>query len=318
MLSYSMSVKQNLLSGLDMRPNRIKMVILGVTQAMARMISDETGRRILFTSENTALIRQVKLYLEREVGIGTALNYNKSIGPRTKKRVSLTVSEVEAFLSYFGLQSGEGEIGLEIAPEVFKNPRRSKDYIIGFFLASGFIAHPKKNYHMEFVCRTEAQAADLLKLLSTLSFHLKTVKRLSSFVVYVKDSDTIADLLSSMDAITARLAFEDEKIMKQIMNNVNRLVNCETANIEKSSEASVRQVNAIKYIDQTIGLYQLDEKLRTAAQLRLAEPNLNLKELGLLMTPPLGKSGMNHRMSKLEEIASNLRKRQGQHIEKNK
>lgn len=311
MPSYSMSVKQNMISSLEMRRGRIKTVVLGMSQAMARLHSEEGEEKILFTSENIRLIKLIRLYLEREAGLASQLSYNKSRGSRGKKRLSLILHQVEGFCDFLGLSCQGGELSLEIPGEVFKNSRTMKDYVIGFFLASGFIAHPQKGYHLEFVCRTEAQAGSLVELLDGLSFHFKTVKRLNSTIVYVKDSELIADMLSAMDATTIRLAFEDEKIVKQINNKVNRLVNCDTANIEKSSEAAIRQKNAIQYIEATIGLYQLDEKLRTAAQLRLDHPILSLRELGQMMKPALGKSGMNHRMNRLEEIASELKKREG-------
>lgn len=316
MPSYSMTVKKNLMDGLEMRRARIKIAVLGMTQAMARLQSEGAKARIVYTSENGALIRLIKLYLDKEGGIASSLSFNKNKGSSSRKRLNLVVGEVEACADFLGLSLEDGELSLSIPDEVHKNKLNMRDYIIGFFVASGFIAHPQKRYHLEFVCRTDFQAEEIMVLLEKLSFRLKTVKRLSSTVVYVKDSQVIADLLSAMEATAVRLTYEDEMIVKQINNKVNRIVNCEMANIEKSSETSVRQVNAIKYIQDTIGLYQLDEKLRIAAELRLEYTLLSLRELGLKMNPPLGKSGMNHRMTKLEEIAQNLQKRQKMNVSK--
>lgn len=316
MPSYSMRVKQNILSSLEMRPGRIKVVILGLTQAMARLVSEEGREKIAYTSENIGLIKFIRAFLDKELGLSTGLSYNKNTVSGSKKRLNLSLSQAEDYLDFLGLNCKSGELDLSIPAYVYKNMRTMRDYMTGFFLASGFMADPKKNYHLEFVCRTEGQAGELIKLLSYFSFDLKKVKRQTSTVVYVKDSSVIADILSIMEATSARLALEDEMIMKQINNNVNRIVNCETANIEKSSEVSVRQVNAIRYIEETMGLSQLDEKLRRAAELRLEHPLLSLRELGLKMKPALGKSGMNHRMSKLEEIALALQKRHGEQTEK--
>lgn len=316
MSSYSMMLKRELISSLEKRHNRIGYAVMAICQASGRIIDDETGHKFLMQSENTALIKLVRLYFEKVLNLKTALNYNKASGSGSKKRYSLLIEDAVSLLSKLKIEYSDTELSYEIDESVYKNIRHTKDYLIGFFLASGFMSDPKKSYHLEFVCRQEEQAEALLELLSALSFNLRKVNRLSQTIVYVKDSDEIADILSAMDAVSARFSFEDEKIMKQIVNDVNRIVNCELSNLARTADTARRQINAIDYIDKTLGLDKLDKNLRAAAELRRARPDLNLKELGLQMIPALGKSGMNHRLNKLEEIALTLRKENNMQHEK--
>jgi len=127
--------------------------------------------------------------------------------------------------------------------------------------------------------------------------------------VYLKEGEQIVDLLNIMEAHSALLKLEDIRILKEVRNNVNRLVNCETANLEKTINASLRQIHNIEYIDQMIGIENLPDNLVDIARLRLLHRDASLKELGKMLTPSIGKSGVNHRLRKLEEIAEQLRER---------
>ena len=180
-------------------------------------------------------------------------------------------------------------------------------YIRGAFLAGGSISDPKKSYHFEIVCRTVAQAKQLRDMINSFSMDAKIVERKKHFVVYLKEGAQIVDILNVMEAHVALMNLENVRILKEMRNSVNRKVNCETANISKTVNAAVRQLEDITYIKETMGLDNLPDNLREMAMLRLEYPEAPLKELGTYLNPPVGKSGVNHRLRKISEIAEKLR-----------
>ena len=177
-------------------------------------------------------------------------------------------------------------------------------YIRGAFIASGSMSDPDKSYHFEIVCGTLKPAEYLRNMINSFEMDAKIVKRKKSYVVYLKEGSQIVDILNIMEAHVALLELENVRIMKEMRNTVNRKVNCETANINKTVSASVRQ---IIYIRDNIGFDKLPDGLKDVALTRLTYPDATLKELGGLLENPIGKSGVNHRLRKLSEIAEKLR-----------
>ena len=184
-------------------------------------------------------------------------------------------------------------------------------YIRGAFIASGSMSDPSKSYHFEIVCNDMRQAEHLRDMMNSFDVDAKIVQRKRTYVVYLKEGSQIVDILNVMEAHVALMELENVRIMKEMRNSVNRKVNCETANINKTVSAAVRQMEDITYIRDQIGFEKLPEGLRDVALTRLAYPEAALKELGQLMANPLGKSGVNHRLRKLSEIAQQLREQQG-------
>lgn len=180
-------------------------------------------------------------------------------------------------------------------------------YIRGAFIASGSMSDPDKSYHFEIVCGTLKQAEYLRNMINSFEMDAKIVKRKKSYVVYLKEGSQIVDVLNIMEAHVALLELENVRIMKEMRNTVNRKVNCETANINKTVSASVRQMEDIIYIRDNIGFDKLPDGLKDVALTRLKYPDATLKELGGLLENPIGKSGVNHRLRKLSEIAERLR-----------
>lgn len=180
-------------------------------------------------------------------------------------------------------------------------------YIRGAFIASGSMSDPDKSYHFEIVCGTLKQAEYLKNMINSFEMDAKIVKRKKSYVVYLKEGSQIVDILNIMEAHVALLELENVRIMKEMRNTVNRKVNCETANINKTVSASVRQMEDIIYIRDNIGFDKLPDGLKDVALTRLTYPDATLKELGGLLENPIGKSGVNHRLRKLSEIAEKLR-----------
>ena len=180
-------------------------------------------------------------------------------------------------------------------------------YIRGAFIASGSMSDPDKSYHFEIVCGTLKQAEYLRNMINSFEMDAKIVKRKKSYVVYLKEGSQIVDVLNIMEAHVALLELENVRIMKEMRNTVNRKVNCETANINKTVSASVRQMEDIIYIRDNIGFDKLPDGLKDVALTRLKYPDATLKELGGLLENPIGKSGVNHRLRKFSEIAEKLR-----------
>ena len=182
-------------------------------------------------------------------------------------------------------------------------------YIRGAFLASGSISDPEKSYHFEIVCHTMGQARQLQEVINSFDMDAKIVERKKHFVVYLKEGSQIVDILNVMEAHIALMNLENVRILKEMRNSVNRKVNCETANISKTVNAAVKQLEDIVYIRDTMGFETLPESLREIAELRLEYPEAPLKELGTYLNPPVGKSGVNHRLRKISTIAETERER---------
>jgi len=187
-----------------------------------------------------------------------------------------------------------------------------KAYIRGVFLGGGSISDPEKTYHLELVTNNEDFAEDIKELLNHYELGAKVVIRKGNHVVYLKEGEHIVNFLNIIGAHNALLSLENVRIYKEMRNNVNRIVNCETANLDKTLNASLRQIENIKYIKDTIGLDKLPAGLAEIAELRLEYRESSLKELGEMMSPAIGKSGVNHRLRKLDQIAENLKDRRSE------
>ncbi|MCL2372047.1 MAG: DNA-binding protein WhiA [Defluviitaleaceae bacterium] len=193
----------------------------------------------------------------------------------------------------------------ELAKNTSKQDRK-RDYVKKLFLKSGLLSNPEKTYHLEFTLE-ETDAAKLTKILQGYSLSPKTTTRNGQAVVYLKGSDGIADVLTLMGAHKSTLNFEEIRLKKAIGNDVNRKVNFETANLNKTVGAAVEQINAIEYIQATKGMEFLSPPLEEVARLRLANDELTLTEIGNMLETPISKSGVNHRLRKICKIAESIK-----------
>jgi len=209
-------------------------------------------------------------------------------------------------LQKLGLVSADGEIQAGIDKKLIKKRCDQKAYLRGAFLAGGSISNPEGNYHLEIITGDEILASDLSRLLNKFQLNAKVSMRKNFHVVYLKESDHIFEFLALIGAHQAVLEFENIRILKEMRNQVNRIVNCETANLNKTVDAAVRQLENIRLIERTIGLNALPENLQEIARLRLEYPDYSLKELGDHLQPKVGKSGVNHRLRKIDEIAERI------------
>ncbi|EAC5127340.1 DNA-binding protein WhiA [Listeria monocytogenes] len=190
-----------------------------------------------------------------------------------------------------------------------KKRSAKRAYLRGAFLASGSVNNPEtSSYHLEIFSVYEEHNEAICALMNRFDLNARTLERKNGFITYLKEAEKITEFLSVIGATSALLHFEDVRIMRDMRNSVNRLVNCETANLNKTINAAVRQIDNIKYIQSTAGLEALPERLREIAALRIANEDVTLKELGeMLTTGQVSKSGINHRLRKLDQIAERLR-----------
>lgn len=181
-------------------------------------------------------------------------------------------------------------------------------YLRGAFIARGSINNPEtSSYHLEIFNLDQDHNHMLCEIMNIYSLRAKELQRRNGYIVYMKEANKIADFLRLIGANKALFKFEDARIVRDMRNSVNRIVNCETANLNKTISASVRQVENIKFIEKTVGLDYLPERLQEIAKVRLEHPEVTLQELGkLIPSGELSKSGVNHRLKKIEEIARSL------------
>ena len=263
-------------------------------------------------TENLSVARKYFTLLRKTFNINTETFVSMN---RNNGNVSYTVivkghEDTMEILQAAGLIDANREIVEDFStnhnPVVYRSCCK-RAFLRGAFLATGSMSHPEKSYHIEIVCAVRAKARQLQTLMRGFGLDAKVIQRKKSYIVYLKEGAQIVDLLNVMEAPVALMEMENVRILKEMRNSVNRQVNCETANINKTVSAAVKQTEDITYIQNTIGLAKLPEGLQEIAEIRLAHPNASLKELGDLLTEPIGKSGVNHRLRKLSEIAATLR-----------
>ena len=208
------------------------------------------------------------------------------------------------------LDEGEtsGRISDEVSLLLLKNSCCKRAFLRGAFLCLGSMSDPRKGYHLEFVCEREVQAKQIRQVIGSFDLEARIVRRKKYYVVYLKEGAGIVDLLNVMGAHVSLMNLENLRIEKEMRNSINRQVNCETANITKTVQAAGKQIEDIKLLEKYYGMSNLPEPLRQMAEVRLAYPESSLQELGGYLNPPVGKSGVNHRLNRIVEYAESIRK----------
>ena len=278
-------------------------------------ISDQDHFSIEIHTENVAVARKYFTLLKKTFNIGTDVSIRRGAYLKRNRTYIVAVREHEdaiRVLRAAKLLNEYGEVSENLSVVrnvVVQNTCCRRAFIRGAFLASGSISDPEKFYHFEIVCATQPKAEQLRELIATFDIEAKIVRRKKYYVVYIKEGSQIVDILNVMEAPVALMELENIRIVKEMRNSVNRQVNCETANINKTVSAAVKQMDDIRYIQAVIGLDGLPDNLREMALVRLERPDATLKELGEALNPPVGKSGVNHRLRKLGILADDLRER---------
>ena len=277
-------------------------------------VDDKGEFSVKIHTENLAVARKYftlvkKTYnIECDVCVRSHIHTGKSRTYTIEVRDDYTSRKI---LSAVKLMNGQGEIEEDyplIHPLIFQKACCKRAFLRGVFLCTGSISEPEKTYHFEIVCATPERAQQICDMMKTFNIDGKWINRKKYYVVYVKEASQIVDMLNVMEAHVSLMELENIRILKEMRNSVNRRVNCETANISKTVSAAVKQIEDITYIRDTEGFGNLSEGLREIAQLRLEYPEASLVELGRLLPTPVGKSGVNHRLRKLSEMADELRK----------
>lgn len=273
-------------------------------------ISQNDTYSVRIHTENIAVARKYFTLLKKAYNIDTEISIRQSSKLRNYTITIKHHKDAMKVLQASKLIDEYGEIceNLSVSSNILIQKECCKRaFIRGAFLASGSISAPEKFYHFEIVCTTEDKAVQLKNIIQYFNIDAKIVERKKHFVVYIKEGAGIVDILNVMEAHVALMDLENVRILKEMRNSVNRKVNCETANLKKTVSAAVKQIEDIKFIRDKVGLSVLSDNLEEMARLRLDNPDASLKELGEMLTPAVGKSGVNHRLRKICEIADDLR-----------
>ncbi|WP_338751433.1 DNA-binding protein WhiA [Bacillus sp. FJAT-52991] len=261
-------------------------------------------------TENAAIARRIYILLKKNYEVEVELLVRKKM--RLKKNnvyiVRLKEQAREILEDLAIIETGFSFVH-NISSTLIENQCCKRAYLRGAFLAGGSVNNPEtSSYHLEIFSLYKEHNDALSELMNSFGLNSKTLERKKGFITYLKEAEKITEFLNIIGAHNALLRFEDVRIVRDMRNSVNRLVNCETANLNKTIGAALRQVENIRYIEETVGLQVLPDKLREIAELRVTHQDVTLKELGEMVSGgKISKSGINHRLRKIDEIADKIR-----------
>ncbi len=300
-MSFSSEVKEELAKQTS-KSRHCQIAELAALIQFCGRISAGNGKTTLeISTDRASIARKCYTLMKQAFSCNVQINLSGNYGVLVENTEDvLRILQAVKFVDMNGVPNMEAELvdGLLVQKSCCK-----RAYIRGAFLASGSMSNPQKSYHFEIVCMTQGQAERICEIMREFVPDAKVVQRKKYYIVYIKEGSQIVDILNVMEAYNSLMNLENVRIMKEMRNSVNRQVNCETANINKTVNAAVRQIEDIRLIDEKVGIGTLPENLRDIARLRLEYPEAPLKELGEYLSPPVGKSGVNHRLRKLSEIA---------------
>ncbi len=261
------------------------------------------------STENAAIARRIYSLIKKHFAVHTELLVRKKM--RLKKNNVYIVripAGVQAILSKLTIVSEGFMFTPGINKDMVSKTCCKRAYLRGAFMAGGSVNNPEgSSYHLEIASMYEEQCQALVDLANEFELNARCIERKKGFILYIKEGEKIIEFLSIIGAHQALFKFEDVRIMRDMRNSVNRIVNCETANLNKTIGAAVRQIDNIRLIQRHLGLEQLPDKLREVAEIRLAHPDMNLKEVGEMLKGGVSKSGVNHRLRKIDELADRVR-----------
>ena len=318
-MSFSSKVKEELSKDCNNPRHCCIAETAAIISMCGKVIFDEKDRvRIEIHTENVTVARKYFTLLKKTYNINTDISIRHSSSLNKSRSYILSDNDGEtarkilmtcSVMKPFGVIVEDFSISDSL---IIQRECCKRAFIRGAFLASGSVSDPVKTYHFEIVCLSEAKAKQLQMIMETFNINARVIKRRKYFVVYVKDSSQVVDLLNIMGAYNALMDMENVRIVKDMRNNVNRKVNCETANINKTVSAAVKQIEDIRFIQMSSAFDELPESLQEMAELRVRYPEATLAELGQLLDTPVGKSGVNHRLKKISLFADELRERHQQ------
>lgn len=262
-------------------------------------------------TENAAIARRLYTIMKKLYSYNVELLVRKKMRLKKNNVYICRIREgTRELLTDLSIISDDFQFQHVISQELIQQESQKRAYLRGAFLAGGSVNNPETSaYHLEIYSLHQQHGEALMHLMNGFQLNAKTIERKKGFVTYLKEAEKISDFLNIAGAHQAMMKFEDVRIIRDMRNSVNRIVNCETANLNKTIGAALRQVDNIRFIENTVGLEQLPEKLREIARLRVEYQDVTLKELGeMVSTGIVSKSGVNHRLRKIDEIAESLRR----------
>ena len=310
-MSFSSEVKEELSEQIASGRHCRLAETAAILSLCGKIVITENDRYcVKIQTENLAVARKYFTLLKKTFNIRAEVSVRKSREVRFYSVIVSKDPEARRLLGETCLLDEDGNVSECMSPMHHRLLRQNccrRAFIRGAFLAVGSVSDPKKSYHFEIVCTAPEKARQLQELLASYDVDAKVVLRKRHYVVYIKEGSQIVELLGLMGAHISLMQLENVRIVKEMRNSVNRKVNCETANLNKTVSAAVRQAEDIRYIQEKIGLDKLPMDLEETARLRLEHTEASLKELGDMLSPKVGKSGVNHRLRKLSQIADDLR-----------
>ena len=299
MVSFSQSVKEELINSM---PSNRHCRISELSAILGFAGKFENGSiRVFPSSENAEALRKCFTLLNKTFNINTDVFY-EGIDKRDIRKSFIKIDKDDP-----DFKEVLDAVRYEAPSNILSKDCCKRAYLRGAFISAGFINNPEKAYHFEIIADDETKAYMLKELLEDFGVSVKLAARKKYYVVYAKDFDTIQDILNILNAHKALMEFVNTRIVKDFRNDTNRRVNCEVANSQKAVSAASKQIDDINFIKEREGLELLPDTLREMAVLRLNHPESSFAELGELLDPPVGKSGVNHRLRKLSEYAQALR-----------
>lgn len=276
----------------------------------------KNAMNLRIVTENPAVARLVFVLLKKGYKLHTELIMKENKILNKHHSYEMFIEHANELLIDLDILRLDGDAYLlndKLPHNLIKKSCCRKAYLRGIYLGGGSLSAPEKSYHLELITHNEYFASQLVNFINdAYDLGTKMTARKKNYIVYIKESEKIVDFLNIIGAHQTLLEYENIRIIKQMRNNVNRVVNCETANLTKTADAAFEHLQAIEAIEESVGLDYLDDKLREMAELRTENPEATLKELGEMSSPPIGKSGVNHRLKKIMEIAEQISKRKEQ------
>lgn len=320
-MSFSSDVKRELCGQISKRRHCQIAELAAFIAFSGRVIKTSAGENLLqIQTENKGVADKAKQLLMEAFNSSPQIisAHNQRLKKNNTYQVSCSsLEESVRVLQAVKLLHADGQANSQlmlVSNLVIQSSCCKRSFIRGAFLAAGSISDPQKFYHFELVCGTFQKAEQMRNILNEFQLDAKIVERKSHFVVYIKEGDKIVDVLNIMEAHLSLMELENVRIVKEVRNSINRRVNCETANINKTVSAAVKQTQDIEYLQRTIGLEALSDSLKEMAYLRLENKEASLKELGAMLDPPVGKSGVNHRLRKISILAEEMREKKGGYL----
>ena len=313
-MSFSIKVKNELANHISNATHcRIAELAALISMCGSVIIDENNNYKIRVKTETQPTAEKIKKLLWKTFKVDVDISTRENAYSKVGRTYTLLVGDHQQALKILQatkLINENNEIGENFS--ITNNIVIMKDcckraFIRGALKAGGSISDPNKSYHFEIKCNSEKKAKQLIELLENYNIDGKMVARKGGYVVYIKEGEGIVDVLNVMEAHVSLMEMENVRILKGMSNYYNRQVNCETANIKKTVATSVRQIDDIDFIIQNKGIDYLPEKLQDIAWVRKENPDASLQELGEMLDPPLGKSGVNHRLRKICQIAQELR-----------